>query len=220
MIGGLGCFLVERNAVDGVDQRPQQRVAGEHEGGQRHGLRDHVGAGTGADRGRSPQRRRGVEPTDIHAFFHDDACPEEADAGDDIGDHPHAAVSAGKMHGEVDKSGSPDRNQHIGAQAGGALAILPLGADQRAQYEGHSEADQRVEEIGGLKSGQKLHRRGPSLVGDVLQFQEPRVTLFVGEGEPAPLAFQAKAEIAAPLLRRTRTSAPSSRRIISTVPSL
>jgi hypothetical protein len=36
------------------------------------------------------------------------------------------------MHRKVDESGRADRDQHVGAQARGALPILPLGADQGA----------------------------------------------------------------------------------------
>ena len=37
----------------------------------------------------------------------------------------------------------------------GALPVLPLRADQRAEHEGRGQADQRVEEIVDLEGGQK-----------------------------------------------------------------
>ena len=159
VIGRLRRPLVERNAVDGVDQRAQQGVAGKHEDGQRHRLRDHVCAGARADRGRRPQRRRGVEAAHVHALLHDDAGAEETDAGDDIGDHPHRAFGAGQMHREIDEGGRADRDQYIGAQTGGALPVLPLGADQRAEHERREQADQRVDEIGDLECREKPHVR-------------------------------------------------------------
>ena len=67
---------------------------------------------------------------------------------------PSAPVDA---VGKIDEGRSPDADQHIGAQAGAALAILPLGADQGAQHEGDEQADQRIEEIVELESMDELH---------------------------------------------------------------
>ena len=100
--------LVDGRTVDGVDQRAQQRVAGEHEHGQRDRLEGEIGAGAGADRGRAPQRRRGVEAPDIAALLHDHAGAEEADAGDDIGDDLGRAGIAVEMHADIDKGGGAD----------------------------------------------------------------------------------------------------------------
>ncbi len=134
-----------------------KRIAGEHEYGHRRRLRHHVGAGASADRRRSPQRRRRVEAAHIHAFLHDRARAEKADARHDIGNHAHAAVGAGQMIGEIDEGGGAHRHQHIGAQPGAALPVLPLGADQRAEHEGREQADQRVEKIEELEGVQELH---------------------------------------------------------------
>ena len=65
------------------------------------------------------------------------------------------------MHGEIDKRGGAHRHQHIGAQPRGALAVLPFGADQRAEHERRGQADQRVDEIGGLECCEELHRPSP-----------------------------------------------------------
>ena len=65
LVGRLGGALVEWCAVDGVDQRPQQRVAGEDEGGEKCRLGDPVAAGTGADGGRAPERRGRVEAANV-----------------------------------------------------------------------------------------------------------------------------------------------------------
>src|SRR3954465_2302379 len=75
----------------------------------------------------------------------------------DVGDHPHRAVGAGQVHGEIDEGGGADRDQHVGTQARGALPVLPLGADQRAQHEGREQADQRVREVSDLEGRQKPH---------------------------------------------------------------
>ena len=61
------------------------------------------------------------------------------------------------MHRKIDEGGSTNRDQHVGAQARGALPVLPLGADQGAENERRRQADQRVEEISGLEGGKELH---------------------------------------------------------------
>ena len=77
----------------------------------------------------------------------------------------HSSVSAGQSIGEIDKGGSSNRNQHVGAKAGAALAILPLRPDQRAEHEGNREADQRVEKIKELKCLDELHGRDLEAAG-------------------------------------------------------
>jgi hypothetical protein len=83
--------------------------------------------------------------------FHDRARPEKTDAGDDIGDHPHAAVRAGQVVGEIDESGGADRDENIGAQARAALPVLAFGANQRAEHERSKQANEGVEEVEELK---------------------------------------------------------------------
>src|SRR6202012_114478 len=73
------------------------------------------------------------------------------------GDHADAAVGAGQMIGEIDESCCTYRHQHVGAQPGAALPILPLGTDQRAQHEGREQADQRVEKIIELEGMDEFH---------------------------------------------------------------
>jgi len=84
---------------------------------------------------------------------------EKADARHHIGDHAHAAVGAGQMIGEIDEGRCAHRDQHIGAQAGAALPVLPLGADQGAEHEGREQADQCVKEIIELERMQESHER-------------------------------------------------------------
>ena len=67
------------------------------------------------------------------------------------------------MVGEIDKGSSPDRNQHIGAQSGTSLPVLPFSTNQRPQHEGGEQADQRVQEVEELKSLQKSHEKAFSL---------------------------------------------------------
>src|SRR5262249_28580562 len=82
---------------------------------------------------------------------------EKADAGDDIGDDAHRAIGAGYAVGEIDKGRRANADQHVGAQTGAALAVLPFGADQRAQHEGDEQADERIEEIVELERMDELH---------------------------------------------------------------
>jgi hypothetical protein len=154
--------VLERRAVDRVDQRAKQRVAGEHEERQQNRLERQVGAGTGADRRRAPQRCRGVEAPDVAALLHDDAGAEETDAGNHIRDDLRGAGVTVQMHADVDEGGGAHGHQHMRAQAAAALAVLPFGADQRAEDKGGEQADQRVEEIRdreGMKEGHSNLRK-------------------------------------------------------------
>lgn len=61
--------------------------------------------------------------------------------------HPiAAAVQVIDALGQVDEEGRPHGDQHVGAKAGGALAILALEADQAAEHEGEQQAGQGVEQ--------------------------------------------------------------------------
>ncbi|KAG0922985.1 hypothetical protein G6F32_014438 [Rhizopus arrhizus] len=91
------------------------------------------------------------------------AVAEEADAGDHVGDHPHRLGTAGDAHAQVDEGSGAHRDQHVGAQAGGALPVLAFGADQRAKHEGGQQADHGVGEGAGLEGFNEAH--GPSLPG-------------------------------------------------------
>lgn len=146
LIGRLRCALVEGDAVDGIGQQPQQHIAHDDEEGQQRGLRHHVGPGAGADTRGAPERRGRVQAADIHPFLHDHAGAKEADAGDDIGDDARGLDHARDARGQVDEGGRADRDQHAGPEAGGALPVLPLRADQRAEDEGRGQADHAVEE--------------------------------------------------------------------------
>jgi hypothetical protein len=159
----IGCFrrlLVQRNTVNRIHEGTQQRIACDHEDGERHRLGNHVGTGAGSDRGRRPQRRRGIEAAHVHALLHDDAGAEEADPRHDVGNHAHRTISTGQVHGEVDEGRRANGDQHVGAQARGALPILPLRTDQGAEHKRRGQADQRVDEIVNLEGGQKPH--GPT----------------------------------------------------------
>ena len=123
-------------AIDRIDERTQQRVAGEHKAGQENGFERHVGASAGADGGRAPQRRRGVEAPDIAALFHNDAGAEETDAGDHVGDDLRGAGVTVETHADVDEGRGADRHQHMGAQAAAALPKLPFRPDQGAEHKG------------------------------------------------------------------------------------
>ena len=158
LVGRLHRPLVDRRAVERIDQRAQQRVAGQHEHRQHDRLDELVGAGAGADRGRTPQRRRGVEPPDVLALLHDHAGAEEADAGDHVGDHMHAAGDAVEAHAEVDEGGGAHRHQHVGPQPARPLPVLPFGADQRAQHERAEHAEQGIEELNQREGFERGHQ--------------------------------------------------------------
>ena len=57
-----------------------------------------------------------------------------------------AAMQVIDALGQVDEQGRPHGDQHVGAKAGGALAVLALQADQAAQHEGEQQAGQGVEQ--------------------------------------------------------------------------
>jgi hypothetical protein len=61
------------------------------------------------------------------------------------------------MHCEIDEGRRTHCDQHVGAQAGTAQPVLPLGADHGAEHERPAEADQRVEKIGRLEGFEKAH---------------------------------------------------------------
>jgi hypothetical protein len=152
--------LVDRRAVDCVDQRPEQRVARDDEGRQEGGFRQQVRAGRCADRRRAPQSRRRVEPAYIRALLHDRARAEKANARDDIGHHLRRG-GAGDAHAEIDERRRSHSHEHIRAQAGGTLSILPLRADQRAKHEGRREAESRVEKREKVEGLDEAHRIPP-----------------------------------------------------------
>ena len=57
-----------------------------------------------------------------------------------------AAVQVIDALGQVDEQGRSHGDQHVGAKAGGALAVLALEADQAAEHEGEQQAGQGVEQ--------------------------------------------------------------------------
>ena len=92
-------------------------------------------AGQGADHGRTPERRRGVQPMDVDALAQDDAGAQEADAGHDLGGDARRITLANKA-GEHDEARRAQRHEGIGAQAGHLLVPLPLETDRGAQHQG------------------------------------------------------------------------------------
>jgi hypothetical protein len=82
----------------------------------------------------------------MSAPVHAPTAAEEADPGHHVGDHPHGFSVAGDAHAQIHEGRCADRDQHIGAQPGGALAVLPFCADQRAEHERGDQADHGVQE--------------------------------------------------------------------------
>ncbi len=88
-------------------------------------------------------------------FAHDHPGAQKAHARYDVGHHAHRAVRPGDAKRHVHENGGAHADQDIRAQAGGALAILPLEAHDAAHQEGGGQTDQRVQDfvrIDGLKS--------------------------------------------------------------------
>jgi hypothetical protein len=61
LVDRLGRALFNGCPVDRVDQRTQERIAGQYEAGQRNGLDGEVRPGTGTDGGGTPKCRSGIE---------------------------------------------------------------------------------------------------------------------------------------------------------------
>ncbi|CAH1654633.1 hypothetical protein CHELA17_20882 [Chelatococcus asaccharovorans] len=158
LVIGLGPPFVDRQPVDGVDERMQQGVAGQNEDRDEACLGEPVRAGAGPDRRRCPQGRGGVQSPDIAAILHDDAGTEEADAGHDIGDDARGTIGSRDEKREIDKGCGTHRDENIGAQARAALPVLPLDADQRAEEEGAEQTHKGVEQRGKIESLYELHR--------------------------------------------------------------
>jgi len=59
-----------------------------------------------------------------------------------------------EAHGQVHEHRRAHRHQRVGAQAGGALAQLPLQADRRAEHEGRAQADQGADRGPGVERRQ------------------------------------------------------------------
>lgn len=102
--------LIDRGAIDRIDQRSQERIPGEDEAGQSNGLKRQISSGACANRRRTPQRRSRIKPPDVAALLHDDASAEEADARDDIGDDLGRSGIAVETHPDIDEGRRADRD--------------------------------------------------------------------------------------------------------------
>ena len=145
-------------AVDLVHDGPQQRVGGQHEQRPHDGLDHQPRAAARAHRSRAPQRGGCIEAAHIAFFAHDDAGTQKADARHHIRHHPHRTLRTKQRGGHVDKNRCAQRHQHIGAQPGGALAVLALHANQAAQHKSRRQADQGVKQRGIVKGLNRWHR--------------------------------------------------------------
>src|SRR5216684_2110810 len=74
-------------------------------------------------------------------------APRNSDAGDHVGDHLDCAGVAAEPHAKVDEGRCPYRDQHVGAQSRGALAVLPFRTDQHPEQERRYQAGRRIEEF-------------------------------------------------------------------------
>ncbi|PAV69365.1 hypothetical protein WR25_25824 [Diploscapter pachys] len=151
----------DRDAVDRIDQRSQRRIGEQHHTGQQRRLGDHVRPRDRSHRRRTPERRRGVEPADVHPLLHDHARTEEADPRHDIGDHPDRLDVPAQPLPQIDERRRSDRDERVCAQARGPLPILPLRPDRGAEHEGGEIADDRVEERPQMKGGDEVHGVAP-----------------------------------------------------------
>jgi hypothetical protein len=69
----------------------------------------------------------------------------------------HPTRGAVETEAQVDERCSADCDQHVGAQPRTSIAILPFGADQRAEHERQAERDDGVHELGGGECGWQGH---------------------------------------------------------------
>ena len=79
----VNCFRgssIDGRAVDGVHERTQERVAGEHKSRQCNGLKGQIGSRARADNRRAPQRCRRSEAPYTASLLHDHAGAEETHA--------------------------------------------------------------------------------------------------------------------------------------------
>jgi hypothetical protein len=76
----------------------------------------------------------------------DGAAAQEPDPGDDLGGQAarvgRPAEPVGRHQGE---QAGPDGQEHVGAQAGGLVVQLPLGADGAAEHGGKQQAAEEFE---------------------------------------------------------------------------
>jgi hypothetical protein len=96
------------------------------------------------DRGRTPQRGRGIEPAHAQALAEDQSGAEEPDSRHDLGGDAGRTGFVGKQLLEHDEGRGAERNQGVGPQPRQAIAPLPLEADHRAQAERDGEIESRL----------------------------------------------------------------------------
>jgi len=150
----MACFrgvLVDRDAIDGVDQQTKQRVAAKHEKHQQRRLGDHIRPRAAPDRNRGPQGGCGVEAPDVDFFFHDRTGAEKSDSRAHSGNHANASLGSGEVIGEIDKRRGSDRDKNVGSQPGTSLPVLPLSPDHGSKHECGQKADEHVQEVIQLK---------------------------------------------------------------------
>jgi len=105
----------------------------------------------------------------------DGTSADEADAGNDLGGDAGAiSGSAGELAGEDGEHGRAKTDEHVGAQAGRAVAELALQADRAAEEGGENQAGQRrtqddTEFVAQFDHGiQGVHRAVPCVRADFI----------------------------------------------------
>jgi hypothetical protein len=87
---------------------------------------------------------------DVATVFHDGTGPEEANAGDDIGDD--LSRSRSDRQSQVDECGCSEADEGIGPEAGGSLSPLTLCADAGTK----NESQQKVGEAWLMDQGDRI----------------------------------------------------------------
>src|SRR5262249_5037239 len=115
LVGSFACLLVDRNAIDEVDQGAKKGVPGKDKSCEQRRLSQQICSGEGANCGRAPEGGRGVQATNVHAFFHDDSGAKESDPRPHVGHNLRRTIVSVKSHAEVYESCCPYANQNVGA---------------------------------------------------------------------------------------------------------
>ena len=130
--------------VDALRQVAQHQVGDQHEARADGRFQRKPEAAQHADGGRAPQGGGRVQAAHRHAFAHDDAGAQKADARHHLRGDAQVAVGIAFEHGNHHEQRGADGHQRVRAQARHALAQLAFGADHGAQGQCCGNAQRKV----------------------------------------------------------------------------
>ncbi|MNS96561.1 hypothetical protein D3C72_1308680 [compost metagenome] len=130
--------------VDALRQVAQHEVGDQHETRADRRFQRKPQAAQDADGGRAPQGGGRVQSPHRHAFAHDDAGAQKADARHHLRGDAHVARGIAFEHGNHHEQRGADGYQRVRAQARHALAQLAFGADHGAQGQCRGNAQRKV----------------------------------------------------------------------------